>query len=74
MEVAWGKHSVTSILFLPPFGSPLGRTGYGGASESSMRTSQGTSGGQGSRDTLTVLQAPRSQLSLRSDGSSRPER
>lgn len=57
MEVARGKLSVTSLLFLLLLGSTFGLTGCGGASESSVRASQGTSGGQGSSGTLTVLAA-----------------
>ena len=56
MEVAWGRLSVTSLLFLLLIGS-TGLTGCGGASESRGRTSQGTSAGQGSSGTLTVLAA-----------------
>ena len=56
MKVARGKLCVASLLFLLMIGSTLGLTGCG-ASESSVRTSQGTSGGQGSSGTLTVLAA-----------------
>ena len=56
MEVAWGRLSVTSLLFLLLIGS-TGLTGCGVASESRGRTSQGTSAGQGSSGTLTVLAA-----------------
>lgn len=57
MEVARGKLTVTSLLFLLLIGSTFGLAGCGGASESRVRTSQGTSGEQGSSGTLTVLAA-----------------
>ena len=57
MEVARGKLSVTSLLFLLLIGPTLGLTGCGGASESSEPGSQGTGGAQGSSGTLTVLAA-----------------
>jgi molybdate transport system substrate-binding protein len=57
VEVARGKLSVISLLFLLLIGSTFGLTGCGGSSESSGRASQGTSGGQGSSGTLTVLAA-----------------
>jgi molybdate transport system substrate-binding protein len=56
VEVARGKLSVTSLLFLLLIGSTLGLTGCGGASES-RGTSQTTSETQGSSGTLTVLAA-----------------
>ena len=55
MEVARGKLSVTSLLYLLHFGSSFGLLRCGGASESSARASQGTSGGRRSRATLIVL-------------------
>jgi molybdate transport system substrate-binding protein len=57
VEVARGRLSVTSLLFLLLIGSTFGLTGCGGASESRERTSQVTSGEQGSSGTLTVLAA-----------------
>jgi molybdate transport system substrate-binding protein len=57
VEVAWGRLSVTSLLFLLLIGSTFGLTGCGGASESRGQTPQGTSGEQGSSGTLTVLAA-----------------
>jgi molybdate transport system substrate-binding protein len=57
IEVARGKLSITSLLFLLLTVSTFGLTGCGGDSESSGRTSQGTSGEQGSSGTLTVLAA-----------------
>ena len=56
MEVARGKLSVTSLLFLLLIGSTFGLTGCGGDSESGG-TSQTTSETQESSDTLTVLAA-----------------
>jgi molybdate transport system substrate-binding protein len=57
VEVARGKLSVMSLLFLLVIGSTFGLTGCGGSSVSSGRASQGTGGGQGSSGTLTVLAA-----------------
>jgi molybdate transport system substrate-binding protein len=57
VEVARGKLTVTSLLFLLLIGSTFGLAGCGGASESRGRTSQGTGGEQGSSGTLTVLAA-----------------
>jgi molybdate transport system substrate-binding protein len=57
VQVARGRLSVTPLLLLLLIGSTFGLAGCGSASESRVRTSQGTSGGQGSSGTLTVLAA-----------------